>query len=55
MATSDIAVIEQYDPDQYEWFTIAFIGPDRTDGEIEVENADDNGQVRIRIKYLNQN
>lgn len=49
---TDIAIIEQYDFERYKWDAIAFVGPDRAGGEIEVENADEEGQVKIRIRYL---
>ena len=55
MIKSDIAVIEQYDKDRCEWFAIAFIGSDREGGEIYAESKiyDEEGQVRIRIRYKN--
>jgi len=45
---TDIAVIEEYDPEGYGWVIVAYIGPDRTDGEVEFDS------FKIRIRYLDK-
>ena len=43
---TDIAVIEEYDPARSEWLVVAWIGPDRTGGEIDFSGD------KLRIRYL---
>lgn len=49
---SDIAVIEQYDPEIYKWFVVAYVGPDRTDGRIDCGGVNEENRVELRIRYL---
>jgi len=44
---TDIAVIEEYDPLQYKWDVVAWIGSERRGGEIDFT------EKRLRIRYLN--
>jgi len=41
-----IAVIEEYAPGLCEWEIVAWIGPDRTEGEIDFSGD------KLRIRYL---
>lgn len=51
MINSDIAVIEQQLPHSTDWEVLAYIGPDRSGGEVEIDYQH---EKPIRIRYLNR-